>query len=56
MYLLIGLNIILKRSRNCLLYTEKETNGRVVIVNTWLYYINLTGNVLNENTVIIEGI
>ena len=43
MYLLIGLNIILKRSRNCLLYTKKETNGRVVIVNTLLHYINLGG-------------
>jgi len=35
------INVILKRSRDCLLYTKKETNFGLFIVNTLLHYFNL---------------
>ena len=31
-----------KRSRDCLLYTKKDTNCGLFIVNTWLHYFYLT--------------
>jgi len=37
-----GLHIILKRARDCLLYTKKETNCGLFTVNTWLHYFYLT--------------
>ena len=43
---------ILKRSRDCLLYTKKETNCVLFIVNIWLRYFY----VLNENTITTEVI
>ena len=35
-------SFILKPSRNCLLYTKKETNCSLFIVNTWLHFFYLT--------------
>jgi len=37
-----GLHIILKRARDCLLYTKNETNCGLFTVNTWLHYFYLT--------------
>ena len=48
--------LIIKRSRDRLLYTKKETNCVLFIASIWLHYFHLRENVLNENTVRTEGI
>ena len=42
-----AINVILKRSRDCLLYTKKETNCGLFIVNT-LHYFYLTWKLLTK--------